>query len=165
VAMAHAVEGRFPFLDVRVVEYSNSLPARLKMRGLSEKTLLRRAVADLVPRAALERPKRPFRAPIRAAFSGPDAPDYVAQLLDPGLLPAGGYLQPAAVASLAAKLRRGDGFSELDNMALMGVISFGLLEAAFAPGASGWQVAGSGDTVLVGDLRSGSGRVQTLSTA
>ena len=165
VAMAHAVEGRFPFLDVRVVEYSNSLPARLKMRGLSEKTLLRRAVADLVPRAALERPKRPFRAPIRAAFSGPDAPDYVAHLLDPGLLAAGGYLQPAAVASLAAKLRRGDGFSELDNMALMGVISFGLLEAAFGPGASGWQVEGSGDTVLVGDLRSGSGRVQTLSTA
>jgi hypothetical protein len=50
-------------------------------------------------------------------------------------------------------------------MALMGVISFGLLEAAFGPGASGWQVASSGDTVLVGDLRSGSGRVQTLSTA
>jgi asparagine synthase (glutamine-hydrolysing) len=155
VAMAHAVEGRFPFLDVRVVEYSNSLPARLKMHGLSEKTLLKRAVADLVPRAALERPKRPFRAPIQAAFSGPGAPEYVADLLDPSLLAADGYLQPAAVAGLAGKLRRGDRLSELDNMALMGVISFGLLGAAFRPGAAGWNAAAGADTVVVGDLRSG----------
>jgi asparagine synthase (glutamine-hydrolysing) len=162
VAMAHAVEGRFPFLDVRVVEYSNSLPARLKMHGLSEKTLLRRAVADLVPRSALERPKRPFRAPIQAAFSGLAAPDYAAELLDPGLLAAGGYLQPAAVANLAAKLGRGERLSEPDNMALMGVVSFGLLEAAFAPGASGWQAVRLRSSVVVGDLRSGSRGVRTV---
>jgi asparagine synthase (glutamine-hydrolysing) len=39
VAMAHAVEGRFPFLDYRVVEFASSLPPGLKMRGLEEKYL------------------------------------------------------------------------------------------------------------------------------
>ena len=41
--MAHSVEGRFPFLDHRVVEFANSLPPRLKLRGLTEKYILRKA--------------------------------------------------------------------------------------------------------------------------
>ncbi len=41
VAMAHAVEGRFPFLDYRVVAFANRLPADEKLLGLSEKWLLR----------------------------------------------------------------------------------------------------------------------------
>ena len=35
-SMAHAVEGRFPFLDHRVVEFANRLPPGLKLRGLVE---------------------------------------------------------------------------------------------------------------------------------
>jgi asparagine synthase (glutamine-hydrolysing) len=69
VAMAHAVEGRFPFLDYRVVEFCNSLPAGMKMRGLREKALLKDAMSDLLPADILTRPKQPFRAPIRAAFA------------------------------------------------------------------------------------------------
>ena len=33
--MAHAVEGRFPFLDHRVVEFAARIPPRLKLRGLA----------------------------------------------------------------------------------------------------------------------------------
>jgi asparagine synthase (glutamine-hydrolysing) len=153
VAMAHAVEGRFPFLDVRVVEYSNSLPKRLKMPGLSEKALLKRAVADLVPGSVLERPKRPFRAPIQAAFGGPGAPDYVEELLDPDLLSADGYLHPAAAGSLRDKLRRGTRLSELDNMALIGILSFGLLRRAFAGRPGRWRESAA-PAVVVADQRS-----------
>ena len=62
VAMAHAVEGRFPFLDHRVVEFSARLPPGLKMKGLREKYLLKRAFAGAVPPSVLRRPKQPYRA-------------------------------------------------------------------------------------------------------
>ena len=41
--MAHSVEGRFPFLDVKVAEFAASLPERLRLRDLEAKALLRRA--------------------------------------------------------------------------------------------------------------------------
>ena len=47
--MAHSVEGRFPFLDHRIVEFAARLPDRLRLRVLREKYLLRRAVAPLLP--------------------------------------------------------------------------------------------------------------------
>ena len=49
VAMAHAVEGRSPFLDHRVVEFAAQLPPHLKMKVLDEKHLLKRCTTDLVP--------------------------------------------------------------------------------------------------------------------
>ena len=49
VAMAHSVEGRFAFLDYRIVEFCNRLPAFLKMRGLREKWLLKQLGRKLLP--------------------------------------------------------------------------------------------------------------------
>ena len=62
VSMAHAVEGRFPFLDHRVVEFAATLPPRLKLRGLIEKYLLRRSLQGDLPAAIAWRPKQPYRA-------------------------------------------------------------------------------------------------------
>ena len=79
--MAHSVEGRFPFLDHRLVELANSLPPSYKLRGLEEKLVLKRVAADLVPRQVLERPKQPYRAPDAQVFVGAGAPSWVADLL------------------------------------------------------------------------------------
>jgi len=49
MAMAHGVEGRFPFLDHRLVELAARIPPRLKLRGLEEKHILRRATAHQAP--------------------------------------------------------------------------------------------------------------------
>ena len=69
--MANSVEGRFPFLDHRVIEFANRLPPRMKMRGLNEKYLLKRAMAPYLPREIIDRRKQPYRAPdIPAFFSG-----------------------------------------------------------------------------------------------
>ncbi len=51
MAMAHSVEGRFPFLDHRVVEMAARIPPRLKLHGLTEKYVLRQAARDLLPHA------------------------------------------------------------------------------------------------------------------
>lgn len=131
VAMAHAVEGRFPFLDYRVVEFCNTLPTSMKLRGLSEKALLKRAVADLLPGEVLDRPKQPFRAPIRATFAGPEAPDYVQHVLSPTQTAADGMFKPEAATWLLNRARTHGRLSEIENMALVGMVSFGLFRRAF----------------------------------
>ena len=68
MAMAHAVEGRFPFLDYRIVEFCSRLPARLKLRGLTEKYLLKQLGREWLPEDVWQRPKRPYRAPIHRCF-------------------------------------------------------------------------------------------------
>jgi asparagine synthase (glutamine-hydrolysing) len=123
MAMAHSVEGRFPFLDHRVVEFAGTIPYPMRMRGLSEKRMLKEAVRDLVPEDIWRRPKRPYRAPISEAFCGRDAPEYVAELLAPEAIRATGLFNPVAVSRLLAKCQSHPHVSENDNMALVGVLS------------------------------------------
>lgn len=127
--MAHAVEGRVPFLDVRVAEFAADLPERMRLADLHEKPLLRRAMAPLLPPDIVRRPKRPYRAPILRPFFGPSAPDWVEATLAPETVADSGLLDPAAVAKLVAKCRRraATGVGESDEMALVGVLSTLLL--------------------------------------
>lgn len=128
--MGSGVEGRFPFLDWRVAEFAMRLPARLRLNGLDEKYLLRKAVADLLPQQITRRTKRPYRAPLLAPFLSEGAPGWVPALLDPANVAASGIFDAELVGRLVAKNRRNlDGFSsEMDEMALMGVISTLLLK-------------------------------------
>ena len=127
--MANSVEGRFPFLDVNVAEFAARLPERLRLRDLSEKYLLRKAMLPLLPKEIIDRPKRPYRAPILRAFFGPGAPDYVAELLSPQRIEATGYFAAKAVEQLRQKAARfaETGFGEGDEMGLVGVLSTMLL--------------------------------------
>lgn len=61
--MAHSVEGRLPFLDTSLSEFLARVPLDWLIRHDQEKYLLRQAMADLLPRALLERRKHPFMAP------------------------------------------------------------------------------------------------------
>jgi asparagine synthase (glutamine-hydrolysing) len=60
--MAHSVEGRVPFLDHHVVEWVCRLPVSFKIRGVSEKYLLREAAKPLIPETGYRRQKHPFLA-------------------------------------------------------------------------------------------------------
>ena len=66
--MAHSVEGRLPFLDHPLVEFSRRLPLSLKIRGDVEKFALREAVRDRLPEAVYRRRKHPFLAPPLSLF-------------------------------------------------------------------------------------------------
>ncbi len=135
VAMAHSIEGRFPFLDYRVVEFCNRLPPTLKLRGLQEKYLLKRAMKDLLPEQVWRRPKRPYRAPIhRSFFPGGRPLDYVEHLLSPQVVAEAGYFNPRAVQRLVAKIRRGGPVGESDEMALAGILSTQLVHQLFIEG-------------------------------
>ena len=128
--MAHSVEGRFPFLDVNVTELANSLPDSFKLHGLDEKHVLKRAAEGLVPDEIIRRPKQPYRAPDALSFVGAGSPDWVAEITSERAVAEAGIFDPAAVSRLWRKCRDfagGAQFSNADNMALVGVLSTGLL--------------------------------------
>lgn len=129
--MAHSVEGRFPFLDHRVIEFASRIPPRLKIRGLNEKHVLKRAMRGMLPKSIYARAKRPYRAPIHRSFFGHNSPAYVQELLSPEAIRTAGYFHPPAVARLAKKAQGAHSLSERENMALAGVLSTQLLHRQF----------------------------------
>lgn len=131
--MANSVEGRFPFLDHRVAEFAAMLPENLRLNVLRDKYALRKFAAGILPSAAANRPKQPYRAPILRAFIGEGAPDYVGDLLSDAAVRKAGLLNPVSVDRLVAKCRRSvtTGVGEMDEMALVGSISMMLLQREF----------------------------------
>ena len=61
--MAHSVEGRVPFLDHHVVEVIRSQPPNQKVRGMTEKYVLREAARDVITDTVYRRQKHPFLSP------------------------------------------------------------------------------------------------------
>ena len=61
--MGHSVEGRVPFLDHHVVETICSQPVSQKIRGTTEKYVLREAVRDVITDTVYRRQKHPFLSP------------------------------------------------------------------------------------------------------
>jgi asparagine synthase (glutamine-hydrolysing) len=131
MAMAHGVETRFPFLDHRLVEFAANIPARLKLRGLREKHILRKATADLLPPSIGERPKQPYRAPDSSAFSGA-AGAYASDLLSSEAIASTGLFNPQAAAKLLEKSRRGAISGFRDNAAFVGMLSAQLWSQEFS---------------------------------
>jgi len=127
---ANSVEGRYPFLDHRVVEFCGRLPPHRKIWGLQEKHILKQSARDLLPEEVWRRRKQPYRAPIRSAFFTRPL-DYVDDLLSPESVGAGGHFDPDAVGRLVKKCRAAQRVSENDEMALVGVLSTQLLQRMF----------------------------------
>jgi asparagine synthase (glutamine-hydrolysing) len=127
MAMAHSVEGRFPFLDYRVVEFASRLPVSLKMKVLNEKYLLKRCAAGLIPPSVAKRHKQPYRAPEGCSFLQPAAREYVEELLSPEQIRRDGIFDGRAVGMLLDKFRKGAAIGIKDNMGLVGIVSTQLL--------------------------------------
>ena len=82
-SMAHGLEVRSPFLDTELVQFAARLAPGVKARGLSLKRVLKRAVADLLPKEILSRPKRGFGVPLDRWFRE-DLEGYTQSVLGPG---------------------------------------------------------------------------------
>lgn len=132
MAMARSIEGRFPFLDHRVIEHANRLPPTHKLLGLHEKRVLREAAADLLPPRIGRRPKQPYRAPEAACFFRDGQPlPWVADLLAPARLADSGLFDPAASALLLRKCQAGQATGFADNLAFVALLSTQLLHEMF----------------------------------
>ena len=133
MAMAHAVEGRYPFLDYRVVEFAARLPMNLKMKVLDQKYLLKQAVKGLIPESIRTRHKQPYRAPDGRSFFG-QKDNYIDDALSPARIKQDGIFDPKATGALVQKFRSGRETGVKDNMALIGILSTTLLLDRFVRG-------------------------------
>jgi asparagine synthase (glutamine-hydrolysing) len=71
MSLAHGVEGRYPFLDHRVVESLFYYNDNYKLSGFSQKYILGKAFANILPETIVNRPKKPYTAPdLKAFFNG-----------------------------------------------------------------------------------------------
>jgi asparagine synthase (glutamine-hydrolysing) len=131
MAMAHSVEGRHPFLDYRVMQFAAGLPARVKMKALDQKHLLKVASRELIPETIRRRPKQPYRAPDGKCFFGSHSPDYASDLLSPEAVRRFGLFDPQAVSLLVDKFQKNRAIGVKDNMAMIGVLSTQLLVQQF----------------------------------
>jgi asparagine synthase (glutamine-hydrolysing) len=133
MAMANSVEGRYPFLDHRVVEFATRVPPRYRMNGLKEKFVLKQAARSLIPPELIDRPKQPYRAPISKCFFGNKPVDYVEDLLSESAIKKSNYFDHKKVLRLTTKCKQHQGqiLSERENMALVGILSTQLLDHQF----------------------------------
>ena len=131
MSMAHGVEGRYPFLDHRLFEFSAALPTSSRLIGLREKEILRRWARRLIPERIASRSKQPYRAPDALSFFGAGAPEYVADALSANSLGKSGIWSEAAVQGLVRRCRAGRATSVRENQALLGVLSTQLWHSRF----------------------------------
>lgn len=96
---------RSPLFMRRMVELAFELPSTAKLRGSIEKWALKEAVADLLPRAILDRPKSGMLVPVEGWFSGPLLPLAKQRLLDGALGRTGLFQRELLEQLVSGKLR------------------------------------------------------------
>ncbi len=131
MGMAHAVEGRYPFLDQQIIQWVNQLPTKMKIRHLQgEKDILKQIAHGLIPDAILQRPKQPYRAPIQGTFSQ-QLPAYASELLSAEALQASGYFAADKVGQLLRRIQGIHPVSRADQMSFMGILTTQLWDYQF----------------------------------
>ncbi|HEV2146074.1 MAG TPA: asparagine synthase (glutamine-hydrolyzing) [Longimicrobiaceae bacterium] len=127
MALANAVEGRYPFLDLGVVELAREIPAGLKLNGLNEKYVVKRAAEGLVPMEIIQREKYSFHAP-GSPYLLRQGVEWINDLLSYDRIRRQGYFNPDTVERLRRQYLQ-DGFRlnlpfETDLLAV--VLTFGI---------------------------------------
>src|SRR5712691_5794203 len=107
LSMAYSVELRPPFLDHHLIEFVATLPGRMKIKQGRVKSILKDAVASLLPPGLVDRPKEGFVMPINEwllqALRG-----FVTDALSAGRLSRHGLLEPEAVGNLLSRYYGGE---------------------------------------------------------
>ena len=135
MAMANSVEGRYPFLDHRLIEFAMSLHPDLKLNGLNEKYVLKRIMKGKLPETILNRSKQAYRAPIRSAFNLKQMPEYLKLMLTESQLKEFGIFNPENVNQLLTKMQKNSQVSEIDTMAITAILSTQILYDLFVKGS------------------------------
>jgi asparagine synthase (glutamine-hydrolysing) len=122
VAMAHSVEVRPPYLDHRIIDFMGRVPQQWKISVLNEKYLLKQAFQGILPEKIINRPKQPYRAPIKESLLNGDA-SYAEDVLSDDYLHETNLFNAQKVKRLLQKFQTVRYTNEVDNMALAGIIS------------------------------------------
>jgi len=132
------LEAFFPFLDHRLMEFTAKVPNELKVHKGVEKYLLKRATSDILPGEIVQRKKSPMTSPTSPAFLGPDAPEYVQELMSAQAIESKGYFDSHLVSKLVEELKQRDLTKDRNNrmdvmlsFPLVGVLSTQIFDEIF----------------------------------
>jgi asparagine synthase (glutamine-hydrolysing) len=130
--MAHSIEGRVPFLDHHVVEVIRSQPVTQKIRGMTEKYVLREAVRDVVSDTVYRRQKHPFLSPPATLNPEERLSTFVQDTLRGPVLASIPYFDQSKVIDLLDRLETMDEGSRVANdQVLMLLVSACVLHERF----------------------------------
>jgi asparagine synthase (glutamine-hydrolysing) len=122
-SMAVSLEARVPLLDHEVVELAWRFPMRWKIRGRSQKWILRQVLARHVPPALFERPKTGFGVPVGQWLRGP-LKAWAADLLDGNGVEGDGLFDREAVIDTWTAHQAGRGNHEHQLWAILMFLSW-----------------------------------------
>ena len=133
MTFAHGVEARCPFLDPDLFDLSKTLPQSFKLSSQGvEKSILKTAYKDSLPKFVLEKPKQPYRAPDAKTFleSGTDYLDSVLSEVELGKLD---FINAKFANRLLTKLKKSDvhSISHREDQAFMLLLSVSLIVQSF----------------------------------
>lgn len=97
--MANSLEGRSPFLDHELMDLAAQIPSSLKLRGLTNKYILKKALSKLLPKEILHREKMGFGIPINQWFRG-ELKGYLKDIVLSERALSRGYFKKEAIENL-----------------------------------------------------------------
>lgn len=135
MSMAASLEARVPLLDHKVIEFVSRVPASLKLLGYETKHLLKKAVADIVPEAILNRPKQGFGVPMQE-WINQQLRSRIRDTLDSSISKQRGYINPGYTQTLLEEHERG---RRDHSMALWALFMLELWHRRYVDGAGSFS--------------------------
>jgi asparagine synthase (glutamine-hydrolysing) len=130
--MAHSIEGRVPFLDHKLVELIAQQPVNQKIRGMTEKYVLREAVRDVITDTVYRRQKHPFLSPPATLNPDETFSTYVHDTLRGPVLRSLPFFDQKQVVDLLDRLPEMDaGAKTANDQLLMLMMSMCVLQEGF----------------------------------
>jgi asparagine synthase (glutamine-hydrolysing) len=127
MSMAVSLEARVPFLDLELMELAESIGADLKIKRLTQKRILKRAMERWLPPEMLRRKKIPFATPVDEWLRRDLEAEVRERLLAPGSA-CSTYLHSEAVRTMIDEHRSG---RQDHNRALFSMLTFELWHEQF----------------------------------
>lgn len=132
MSMATSLETRVPFLDHRFVEFSATIPSRLKLQGKNTKYLFKKAMGDVLPPQILNRSKEGFSIPIKNWLKE-DLKPLMLEVLDQEKIKREGFFNTNYVEQLKKEHLSG---KENHSHRLWSMMVFGIWQDLYLRGAS-----------------------------
>ena len=132
MSLANSVEGRYPFLDLDLVEFSKNIPPELKLNDYSEKYILKRVAQDLIPPQIINREKFGFHAP-GSPYLLQQNIEWINDMLSYERIERQGYFNPKVIEKLKAQYSQ-EGFKlnlPFEDDLLVVVLTFGIFLDVF----------------------------------
>ena len=106
MTMANSLECRVPFLDLDLVEFLETLPSHLKLRGWTRKYIHKRSLEKWLPRQIIHRTKRGFETPVDAWLQTPEFAQSAKRLLTEKRAACRQYFNPRAIEEMIDRHQR-----------------------------------------------------------